>query len=130
MAKGLDDVPSDVAGGRPEPAAAALLGDDEEAELDELDRRHRGFVFPATVFALVFYMALIFAAAWAPGFMSTKLFGAINVAYVFALAQFVMTFVLAWLYGRFARRRFDPLAKRLLETLKARHVGPAREADR
>jgi uncharacterized membrane protein (DUF485 family) len=128
MARELDDARSGGAREPSQPDAAAVLGGDPE--LEELDRRHRGFVFPATAFALVFYMALIFAAAYAPGFMSTKLVGHINIAYVFALLQFVMTFLLAWAYTRYASRHFDPLASRLLEGLKARHVGPVREADR
>jgi uncharacterized membrane protein (DUF485 family) len=127
MAREVDDVGARASRDRPEDAVEVLGGD---PELAELDRRHRGFVFPATVFALVFYMALIFAAGYAPGFMAKKLWGAINVAYVFALAQFVMTFVLAWIYTRFARRRFDPLAEDLLGKLKARHVDQPREVGR
>ena len=101
--------------------AADALGHDPE--LEALQRRHRGFVFPATVFALVFYMALIFAAAYAHGFMATRVWGSITVGYLFALAQFVMTFVLAWMYTRFARRTFDPMATDLLGKLHARQRG-------
>jgi uncharacterized membrane protein (DUF485 family) len=106
MARDLDN---DVGG------AAEALGHDPE--LEALQRRHRGFVFPATVFTLVFYMALIFAAAYAHDFMARKVWGEINVGYLFALSQFVMTFVLAWLYTRFARRTFDPMAADLLRKL-------------
>jgi uncharacterized membrane protein (DUF485 family) len=102
--------------------AAGVLGQDPEleSELGELQRRHRGFVFPATLFAFVFYMALIFAAAYAHDFMARKVWGEINVAYLFALSEFVMTFVLAWLYTRFARRTFDPMASALLDKLRRR----------
>jgi len=117
MARDLDN---DVGG------AAGALGHDPE--LEELQRRHRGFVFPATVFALVFYMALIFAAAYAHGFMATKVWGEINVGYLFALSQFVMTFVLAWLYTRFARRTFDPMAADLLRKLHASQRDAAAES--
>jgi uncharacterized membrane protein (DUF485 family) len=120
MARDVDDV-------RPDPphrgSAAEAVGQDPD--LEELQRRHRGFVFPATLFTLVFYMALILAAAYAPGFMSKKVAGAINVAYLFALAQFVMTFIIAYLYTRFAQRTFDPLARALLAKLHARQ-GDAR----
>src|SRR4051812_10261231 len=67
MARDVDDVRPDPS--RAESAAEAV---GQEPELEELQRRHRGFVFPATLFTLVFYMALILAAAYAPGFMSTK----------------------------------------------------------
>ena len=42
--------------------------------------------------------------------MGTKVVGNINVALVFGLLQFVTTFLIAWLYARFADRQLDPLA--------------------
>ncbi len=36
--------------------------------------------------------------------MGTKLVGNINVALVFGLLQFVSTFLIAWLYSRYADR--------------------------
>ena len=44
--------------------------------------------------------------------MDTKLVGNINVALVFGLLQFVTTFLIAWLYARYASRKLDPLAPR------------------
>ena len=41
------------------------------------------------------------------------------------MAQFVMTFIIAYLYTRFAQRTFDPLARALLAKLHARQ-GDAR----
>jgi uncharacterized membrane protein (DUF485 family) len=120
MARDVDDVQPD-----PPPTGSAAEAVGQDPDLEELQRRHRGFVFPATLFTLVFYMALILAAAYAPGFMSKKVVGAINVAYLFALAQFVMTFVIAYLYTRFARTKFDPLQRELLAKLHARQ-GDAR----
>ena len=38
--------------------------------------------------------------------------GHVNVALIFGLLQFVSTFVIAALYGRFANRKLDPLAQR------------------
>ncbi len=81
-----------------------------DPELVELENRHRRFVWPMTVFFLVYYLLLMFLPGVASGFMAKKVFGNFTVAYLFALSQFVMTFIVAWLYTRFARRRFDPLA--------------------
>jgi len=50
---------------------------------------------------------------WAHDFMSTKVVGNINVALVFGLLQFVTTFLIAWLYGRYMERNVDPLARGL-----------------
>lgn len=81
----------------------------EQGGVDELARRHGRFVWPMTVFFLVYYMLLMWLPSVAPGFMGRKLFGNFTFAYLFALSQFVMTFLVAWAYTRFARRRLDPL---------------------
>ena len=53
--------------------------------------------------------------------MSTQVVGNINVGLVFGLLQFVTTFVLAWLYARFANSRLDPLARVLDEEYEKGH---------
>jgi uncharacterized membrane protein (DUF485 family) len=73
----------------------------------------RGFVFPMTVVFFLWYLLYVVMSAYARDFMDTKVFGNINVALLFGLLQFVTTFVIAWLYERFSRRRLDPLAAQL-----------------
>jgi uncharacterized membrane protein (DUF485 family) len=48
-------------------------------EFVELRRRFRRFVFPMTALFLAWYFLYVLLAAYAPGFMSTKVFGNINV---------------------------------------------------
>ena len=90
----------------------------EQGGVDELARRHGRFVWPMTVFFLVYYMLLMWLPSVAPGFMGRKLVGNFTFAYLFALSQFVMTFLVAWLYSRFARRRLDPLAAQYRERVR------------
>jgi uncharacterized membrane protein (DUF485 family) len=85
----------------------------ETPEFTELRRRYRGFVIPATVAFLAWYLLYVVMSNWAGDFMSTKVVGNINVALVFGLLQFVTTFVLAYVYSRFANKRLDPLAREL-----------------
>ena len=85
----------------------------ETAEFTELRRRYRGFVFPATVAFLAWYLLYVVMSNWATDFMSHKLWGNINVALVFGLLQFLTTFLLAYVYSGFANRRLDPLAREL-----------------
>jgi uncharacterized membrane protein (DUF485 family) len=82
-------------------------------EFAELRRRYRGFVFPATVAFLAWYLLYVVMSNWAGDFMSIKLWGNINVALVFGLLQFVTTFGLAWMYARFSAAKLDPLARQL-----------------
>ena len=71
------------------------------------------FIVPATIFFLVYYFALPVLVGYAPRLMETKVFGVVNVAYLFALSQFFMAWILAALYLR-AAGRFDDMAKRVL----------------
>jgi uncharacterized membrane protein (DUF485 family) len=79
-------------------------------EFIELRRRYIGFAFPMTVAFMVWYLLYVLASSWANDFMATQVVGNINVALVFGLLQFVSTFLIAWLYGRHANRKLDPLA--------------------
>jgi uncharacterized membrane protein (DUF485 family) len=80
-------------------------------EFRELISKKRAFVVPATVFFLVWYFGFIVLAGYAPDFMGREFItDGLTVGYVLALTQFVMTWVLGWLYLRRADRVFDPLA--------------------
>jgi uncharacterized membrane protein (DUF485 family) len=94
----------------------------KDPEMVELERRHRRFVWPTTVFFLVYYMALNVLAGTSPGLMGTKLFGEFTFGYLFALSQFVMAFVVAWVYSRWAATRMDPLAADLREKLRRQRI--------
>ena len=85
----------------------------ETSEFVELRKRYRGFVIPATVAFLAWYLLYVCMSNWAGDFMAIKLWGNINVALVFGLLQFVTTFGLAWDYSRFSNARLDPLARDL-----------------
>ncbi len=82
-------------------------------EFQELRRRFRAFVWPATIVFLAWYLLYVVLSGWARGFMGTEVLGNINVAYVFGLLQFVSTFLIAWLYSRYANRHLDPETERI-----------------
>jgi uncharacterized membrane protein (DUF485 family) len=85
-------------------------------EFQELVRRRRAFVIPATVFFLAWYFGFIILAGYAPDFMGeTFIVDGLTVGYTLALSQFVMTWGLAAWYLRKANRVFDPLAERAAE---------------
>jgi uncharacterized membrane protein (DUF485 family) len=85
----------------------------DTAEFTELRRRYRGFVLPATVAFLTWYLLYVILSNWAGDLMSTQVVGNINVALVFGLLQFLTTFGLAWYYARFSAAKLDPLARQL-----------------
>ena len=105
-----------------EEAVTATEAVGKDPEMIELERRHRRFVWPATIFFLIYYMALNILAGTSPGLMGTKLFGEFTFGYLFALSQFVMAFVVAWVYSRWAKSRIDPLATDLREKLRREQI--------
>ena len=99
-----------------EPAAGAAVhweGLEETEEFHQLIRARFRFVFPATVFFLVYYFLLPLGNGLAPDLMKTNVFGQVNIAYLFALSEFVMAWVLAYLYIRKANTVFDILAAKV-----------------
>jgi uncharacterized membrane protein (DUF485 family) len=101
------------------PAAPPETPDDpyvqvqNSADFAGLRRAMRSFVFPTTAAFLVWYGLYVVLSAYARDFMSTKVVGHINVALVFGLLQFASTFLIAWLYARYADRKLDPVADQL-----------------
>jgi uncharacterized membrane protein (DUF485 family) len=72
------------------------------------------FVVPATIVFIVYYFSLPLLVGYAPQLMAKKVFGVVNVAYLFALSQFVMAWLIAWAYVR-AAARFDRMAQDVVE---------------
>jgi len=72
------------------------------------------FIVPAFIFFVVYYFALPVLVGYAPQFMATKVIGQVNLAYLFALSQFFVAWIIAGLYVR-AANDFDRLAKDILE---------------
>ncbi len=94
---------------------AAWEGLEATQEFKDLVRARWKFVIPATVFFLVYYFLLPVLNGVATGFMRTNVIGDVNVAYLFALSQFLMAWLLAWFYIRRANTVFDALASRVRE---------------
>ncbi|GAA0278691.1 DUF485 domain-containing protein [Cryptosporangium japonicum] len=103
----------------PDERAARALAMQASPEFAELRRTIRRFIFPMTVAFLAWYLLYVLLSAYARDFMASKVVGNINVALVFGVLQFVSTFLIAWLYSRYASQRFDPLAEQIKAELDA-----------
>ena len=86
---------------------------EESADFTVLRRRLRNFVFPMTAAFLAWYLLYVLLSAYAHEFMSTKVFGNINIGLIFGLLQFASTFLITWLYVRHANRHLDPIAEKI-----------------
>ncbi len=88
------------------------------ADFAILRRRLHSFIFPMTAFFLVWYLLYVLLAAFAPDFMAMRILGNINVGLIIGLSQFVTTFAITTLYGRFATKNLDPVSSRIREQIE------------
>lgn len=97
--------------------------DSEKAHASEpfqrLTATQRGFVFPLGSAFLLWYFAYVLLADYAHEFMSTRVFGFINIGLLLGLAQFITTFAITTWYVSHANRRVDPLADEIRGDLAA-----------
>lgn len=73
-------------------------------EFRALLAKKRAFIIPTTIFFVVYYFALPILVGYFPTSMERKVWGNVNVAYVFALSQFFMSWGVAGLYVWIASR--------------------------
>ncbi len=93
------------------PAAAVDFKEVQATErFQELRKRHRSFVFPMAIAFLLWYFAYVLLADYAVEFMSTKVWGNINIGLILGLLQFVSTFAITSWYVSYSNRRLDPIA--------------------
>ena len=108
-----------------EPAERRLLTPEEyrqaqdSPEFTELRRRFRRFAFPMTVAFLAWYLLYVLLSTYAPDFMSTPVFGNVNLGLLLGLGQFVSTFVITHVYVAHANRQTDPIADEMRERLES-----------
>ncbi|MGX5697058.1 DUF485 domain-containing protein [Agromyces soli] len=95
----------------------------QSEQFQRLRRRQRSFVFPVLAICLAWYLAYVLLASYAHDFMSTPVWGSVNVAMVLGLAQVVTTFAVTTWYVSFANRRLDPLAGEIRDEIEEGRLG-------
>ncbi|WP_432184974.1 DUF485 domain-containing protein [Streptomyces tendae] len=97
----------------PRAAADVYLEVQRSAAFQEVRSRYRRFVVPAVAAFFLWYVAYVVTATTAPTLMARPVAGAVNVAMLAGLGQFLTTFLLTWAYARHARLRRDRAALEL-----------------
>lgn len=90
---------------------------ERDKDFQELVREKRNFIIPATIFFLVYYFGFLIIVGYFPSLVDVDVIGHINLAYLFALSQFVMAWVIVYLYVRRAGT-FDRLANAIVAKVK------------
>jgi uncharacterized membrane protein (DUF485 family) len=83
-------------------------------DFQDLMATKKVFIVPAFIFFVVYYFALPVLVGYAPTFMATKVMGMVNIAYLFALSQFFVAWIIAGLYVK-AANDFDRLSQDIIE---------------
>lgn len=91
-------------------AADVYLEVQRSAAFQEVRGRYRRFVIPGVAVFFSWYVGYVVTATMAPGFMARPVVGAVNVAMLAGLGQFLTTFLFTWAYARHARLRRDRAA--------------------
>jgi uncharacterized membrane protein (DUF485 family) len=87
----------------------------------ELHRRKSTFLWSLMAFSVVFYFALPIGAAYFTDLFKMKLWGVINFGLVFALAEFVVAWTIAYVYSRKAMQ-FDAMAEAIIQEATGRRA--------
>lgn len=105
------------------PGGIDYIAVEESPRFVLLKKRHRSFVWPLTIAFLVWYFVYVLLSSFAAEFMSTPVWGSINIGLVMGLGQFVTTFAITMWYVSYANRRLDPVSAEIREELEKREVG-------
>ena len=89
---------------------------DADPRFQELHRRKRRFLWKLMAFSVLYYFLLPIGAAYCPRLFKAQVWGPVNFGILFALSEFLVAWVIAYLYCREASARFDPMANELART--------------
>lgn len=91
---------------------------EDSPEFQELVRRRRAFLVPATIAFLGVFLTYLVLAAFAPGVMGTQIADGLPLAWLAAMAQVLLTWIVAWAYLRHADRVLEPLERRAADAAR------------
>lgn len=94
-----------------------------DPRFQELHRKKTGFLWGLMVFSVVFYFLLPVGAAYFQDLFRIKVFGPVNVGILFALAEFIVAWGIAWIYSRRANTEFDARAAEIAADFEKRYGG-------
>jgi len=107
------------------------------ADFQALEKSKLRFLLPATIFFLVYYFALPVLVGFfgtntdgTPGFMDTRLAPGLSIAYLFALSQFIMAWILAFIYLLAFAPKIDQMVHNIVEKITDRNTRRANEVQK
>ena len=83
-----------------------------------LYRKKTVFLWSLMIFSIIYYFMLPIGAAYYQDLFKVKVWGVINIGILFALSEFIVAWVLAFIYSKKANAEFDTMTQEIVNDLK------------
>ena len=83
-----------------------------------LYRKKTAFLWSLMIFSIIYYFMLPIGAAYYQDVFKIKVWGVINIGILFALSEFVVAWVIAYVYSKKANAEFDTMNQEIIQDLK------------
>jgi uncharacterized membrane protein (DUF485 family) len=97
-----------------------------DPRFQSLHRRKSAFLWGLMLLSVTYYFLLPIGAAYFQDLFKIRVWGVINIGLLFALSEFAVAWLVAWVYSRKASHDFDQLAAQI----RAEHTPPLHAAAR
>jgi uncharacterized membrane protein (DUF485 family) len=97
---------------------------DADPKFQELHQKKSRFLWTLMTISVGYYFLLPVGAAYFTDLFKIKVWGPVNFGILFALSEFVIAWLIAYVYARTASRQFDPMADEIAR--KANAIGGAK----
>ena len=102
---------------RHEPTPDEFVAMQQSPEFQELRSTFRGFTFPVSVAFFVWYIFYVVVATFFPQTMAQPFLG-MNVGIWLGIAQFITTFIITYVYVKYANKNIEPRAAHIREVME------------
>jgi len=88
---------------------------DADPRFQELHHKKTRFLWTLMIFSIIYYFLLPIGAAYYTDLFRVKVWGPVNVGILFALSEFLVAWLIAYIYSSYANSRFDPMAEEIIK---------------
>lgn len=85
----------------------------QDPRFKELHSKKNAFLATLMIFSIIYYFMLPLGAIYAQDLFTTKIWGPVNFALVFALSEFAVAWGIAFFYSKRANAEFDKMTAQL-----------------
>ena len=88
---------------------------DQDPRFQALHSQKTRFLWGLMVFSIIYYFMLPIGAAYFQDIFKIKVWGPVNVGILFALSEFIVAWIIAFIYSRRANAKFDAMADEIAQ---------------